>query len=57
MNSGLPGDRYKHDLFIYHYNYDCFQAFHVYRNEIINYKDLHLINLFKMNNFHLQNDF
>ena len=57
MNLNLPDDRYKHDLFIHHYDYDCFQTFHIYHNETINYKSLHLINLFKMNNSHLQNDF
>ena len=53
MSSDLPGDRYKHDLFIYYYDYNCVQTFYVYRNEIINYKGFYLINLFKVNNFHL----
>ena len=41
MNSNLPDDRYKHDLFIHHYDYNCFQTFYVYRNETVNYKDLY----------------
>ena len=53
MNPSLPDDRYKHDLFIHYYNYNCFQTFHVHRNETINYKGFHLINLLKINNFHL----
>ena len=53
MSSSLLGDRYKHNLFIYHYDYNCFQALYAYRNEIINYKDFYSINFFKMNNFHL----
>ena len=53
MSSGLPDDHYKYDLFIHHYNCDCFQTSHIYRNKIINYKNLHLINFFKINNFHL----
>ena len=53
MNSGLFGDYYKYDLFIHHYDCDCFQAFYAYRNEIVNYKDLYSINFLKMNNSHL----
>ena len=53
MNSNLPGDRYKHDLFIHYYDYNCFQTFYAHRNKIVNYKKFHLINLFKMSNFHL----
>ena len=56
MNPNLLDDRYKHNLFIHHYDYNYFQTFHIYRNETINYKDLHSINLLKINNFHLQND-
>ena len=43
MSSSLLGDRYKHNLFIYLYDYNCFQTFHIYRNEIINYKKFHSI--------------
>ena len=57
MSSSLPGDRYKHDLFIYYYDYNYFQTFHAHRNETINYKILYLINFFKVNNSYLQNDF
>ena len=57
MSPGLFDDYYKHDLFIHYYNYDCFQTSYIYRNEIINYKNLYLINLFKINNFYLQDDF
>ena len=53
MSSNLPGDHYKYDLFIHHYDYNCFQTFHIHYNEIINYKDFHSINFFKINNFHL----
>ena len=53
MSSGLLDDRYKHDLFIYYYDCDCFQTFYVYRNKTINYKNLYSINFFKINNFHL----
>ena len=53
MSSNLPDDHYKHDLFIYHYDYNYFQAFYIHRNEIINYKNLYSINLLEMNNFYL----
>ena len=53
ISSNLFGDHYKHNLFIYYYNYDCFQTFYIYRNKVINYENLYLINLFKMDNFHL----
>ena len=53
MNSGLPDDRYKHDLFIYHYDYNYFQTFYAHRNEAINYKSFYLINFFEISNFHL----
>ena len=57
INPNLLGDYYKHNLFIYYYNYIYFQAFYAHRNKIINCKNLYLINLFEVNNFHLQNDF
>ena len=57
MNSNLLDDRYKHDLFIHHYDYNCFQTFYIHHNEIINYKGFYLINFSKMNNSYLQNDF
>ena len=57
MSSSLLDDYYKHNLFIHYYDYNYFQIFHIYRNKTINYKDLYLINLFEINNFHLQNDF
>ena len=56
INPSLFDDRYKHNLFIHYYDYNCFQTFHAHRNKAINYKNLYLINLFKMSNFHLQND-
>ena len=43
MNPNLLDDRYKHNLFIYHYNYNYFQIFHAHRNEIINYKNFYLL--------------
>ena len=43
MNSDLFDDHYKHNLFIHYYNYNYFQTFHIYRNEIINYKDFYLL--------------
>ena len=57
MNSSLPDDRYKHNLFIHYDSYNCFQTFHAHRNEAINYKNLYLINFFNVNNVHLQDDF
>ena len=56
MSSDLPDDRYKHDLFIDYYDYNCFQTFYTHPNKAVNYKNLHLINFLKMSNFHLQND-
>ena len=53
MNSNLPDDRYKHDLSIHYYNYNCFQTFYTHHNEIINYKDFYSINLLEINNFYL----
>ena len=53
MSSSLLDDRYKHNLFIYYYDYNYFQTFYTHRNEIINYKDFYLINFFEMSNFHL----
>ena len=53
MNSNLVNDYYKHNLFIHYYNYNCFQTFYIHRNEIINYKNLYLINFFEINNFYL----
>ena len=53
MSLSLLDDHYKHNLFIHHYNCDYFQTFHIHRNETINYKDLHLINFFKINNSYL----
>ena len=53
MNSNLLDDRYKQNLFIYHYDYNYFQTFHIHRNETINCKKKLFINLFKMSNFHL----
>ena len=53
INPNLLGDRYKHNLFIYHYDYNYFQTFHAHYNDVINYKNLYSINLFKMSNFYL----
>ena len=53
INSNLFDDHYKHNLFIYYYDYNYFQTFHIHRNETINYKDFYLINLFKISNSHL----
>ena len=44
ISPGLFDDRYKHDLFIHHYDYNCFQKFYIHRNEVVNYKNLHLFN-------------
>ena len=57
MSPSLPDDHYKHNLFIHYYDYNYFQTFYAHRNETINYKNLYLINFFKINNFHLQNNF
>ena len=53
MNSNLLGDHYKHNLSIHHYDCDYFQISYIHRNKTINYKDLYLINFFKINNSHL----
>ena len=56
MNSSLLDDRYKHDLFIHHYDYNYFQISYIHRNEKINCKKKRLIFLY-VNNFYLQNKF